>query len=280
MKRRTQNLEMRVKLPLRDFYTGTEKEFEIEKTVMCDVCHGSGSADGHTERCGGCDGRGMRVVKHMLAPGVFQQVQTVCDQCRGSGERIKNPCKECGGKKVVRKTVEYTLEVEKGAERGSAVVFEEEADEAPDTTPGDLIVILEEEKPSGEVGETDEEKEVGVTDGMWFRRRGRDLFYTEVLGVGEAMLGGWERKLTHLDGHEVVLKREKGVTVQPGAVEKVEGEGMPLGGEEKFGDLYVEYKVILPDQMKSGMRKELWSVFEKWRKKEQEEAAKNLKDEL
>ena len=266
-KRRGQNMEVKITLPLRDFYTGATKEFEVEKTQLCEVCEGSGSKDGHTETCGSCGGRGMRIVKHMLAPGIFQQVQTVCDVCRGKGETIAHPCETCGGQKVVRKVVSHTLEVERGVERGGRVMFEEEADESPDTTTGDLVVHLEEAKPGVE-GAGEEEVKDGGWEGSWFRRRGRDLFYTEVLGVGEAMLGGWERRIRHLDGHEVVLKREKGATVQPGWVERVEGEGMPVEGTEEFGDLVVDYKVVLPDQMKSGMRKELWALFEKWKKKE------------
>jgi len=40
--------------------------------------------------------------------------------------------------------------------------------------------------------------------------------------------------------------------------------------------LNVEYVVILPDQMEKGMEKEMWGVWEKWRKK----GGKVLDDEL
>jgi DnaJ-related protein SCJ1 len=35
----------------------------------------------------------------------------------------------------------------------------------------------------------------------------------------------------------------------------------------EFGDLYVEYTVVLPDQMESGMEKDFWALWEKWRLK-------------
>jgi hypothetical protein len=50
-------------------------------------------------------------------------------------------------------------------------------------------------------------------DGHFFRRKGSDLWWHEVLSLREAWLGGWTRTLTHLDGHRVRLGRAKGETV-------------------------------------------------------------------
>lgn len=90
-------------------------------------------------------------------------------------------------------------------------------------------------------------------------------------------MGDWSRNLTHLDGHVVRLGRQRGQVVQPGQVDTIQGEGMPIWQEghvhehddhhESHGRLFVEYTVILPDQMEGGMEKEFWAVWEKWRKK-------------
>jgi DnaJ-related protein SCJ1 len=80
---------------------------------------------------------------------------------------------------------------------------------------------------------------------------------------------GFEHKLTHLDGHNITLGR-KGVT-QPGQlnsrkhcagadllrvgfVDVIKGEGMPVFGSDFHGDLYVEYKVVLPLELSPEMR--------------------------
>ena len=68
-------MEVRVHIPLRDFYNGHDHEFSIEKQQICEECEGTGSADGEVDTCSQCGGRGMVVQKHMLAPGIFQQVQ-------------------------------------------------------------------------------------------------------------------------------------------------------------------------------------------------------------
>lgn len=151
--------------------------------------------------------------------------------------------------------------------RGARVVFENEADASPDYVAGDLTVNVEELEAV--LGADDEER----VDGTFFRRKGHDLYWKEVLSLREAWMGDWSRNLTHLDGHVVHLSRKRGATVQPNAIEIVEGEGMPLPIQEQertgrdAGVLHVEYTVILPDQMDKGLEREFWAVWEKHRKR-------------
>ena len=49
-------------------------------------------------------------------------------------------------------------------------------------------------------------------------------------------------------------------------------------GDAEFGRLLVEYTVVIPDQMSSGMTKEFWAVWEKWRKKEGVDLGKEWTD--
>ncbi|KAK6434182.1 DnaJ-related protein scj1, partial [Oleoguttula sp. CCFEE 5521] len=110
------------------------------------------------------------------------------------------------------------------------------------------------------------------TDGTFFRRKGPNLFWREVLSLREAWMGGWTRNLTHLDNHIVQLSRPIGTVVQPGTVEIIANEGMPVwqqgeSGDLGFGALHVEYLVVLPDQMEKGMGKDFSALWEKWRKK-------------
>lgn len=269
-------MEVRVAVPLKDFYTGQEHEFSLEKQQVCEECEGSGSADGKVETCDKCGGRGAVLQRHMLAPGMFQQVQMQCDKCGGKGQTIKRPCKVCGGSKVVRKVQTHTLHVEKGMQKGSRVVYENEADESPDWEAGDLVVNLIEKE--AELGKGDEEEGEGgrSSDGTFMRRKGRHLYWKEVLSLREAWMGDWHRELVHLDGHIVTLSRKRGEVVQPNQVEVVAGEGMPVwlqeqerdrAGEEEYGNLVVEYTVVLPDQVEKSMEKEFWALWEKWRKK-------------
>ena len=48
---------------------------------------------------------------------------------------------------------------------------------------------------------------------------------------------------------------------------KCHKDGDSVYHKAEFGDLLVEYTVILPDQMEKGMEKDFWALWEKWRKK-------------
>jgi DnaJ-related protein SCJ1 len=267
--RRGPNAEIRVGIALKDFYNGATTEFQWEKQQICEECDGTGSADGQVETCNVCHGHGIVVQKQMLAPGMFQHIQTRCGACGGRGKSIKHRCPVCSGERVIRKATTVQLTIQKGVARDARVVYENEADASPDYVAGDLIVTLAEKDPHLEQDNPDR------TDGTFFRRKGDDLFWRELLSLREAWMGDWTRNLTHLDGHVVRLSRKRGDVVQPGYVETVEGEGMPKWHEDgdsvyhktEFGNLYVEYVVVLPDQMESGMEKEFWSVWQKWRGK-------------
>lgn len=94
------------------------------------------------------------------------------------------------------------------------IVFEGEGDESPDWEPGDVVLKVRSRKETG-----------------GWRRKETSLYWKETIGIdevgfffglgwsfnidrsGQALLG-FDRNLTHLDGHIVRLVR-KGVT-QPG----------------------------------------------------------------
>ncbi|KEZ40705.1 DnaJ-related protein SCJ1 [Scedosporium apiospermum] len=262
-------VELRVAVGLRDLYNGADTEFHWERQHICEKCDGTGSADGIVETCPHCQGHGVRIVKRQLAPGMFQQFQTPCDACGQRGKIIKNKCPVCQGQRVVRKPTPVDLKIPRGAPQEFRIVYENEADAHPDHIAGDLHVTIVQKEP--DINDENPDK----VDGTFFRRRGDDLVWHEVLSLREAWMGDWTRNLTHLDGHVVQLSRKRGEVVQPGHVDTVVGEGMPKYHEDgdsvyhktEFGNLFVEYTVILPDQMQSGMEKDFWSVWEKWRGK-------------
>jgi len=201
---------------------------------------------------------------------MYQQMQTQCSKCGGKGKQVKHPCKTCGGARVVRAEETYTVHIERGAPKGTRINFENEGEQSPDYEAGDLVVQLLEREPQLLEDEADR------CDGNFFRRKGKDLFWREVLSLREAWMGDWSRNLTHMDGHIVRLGRKRGQVVQPGQVEVVKGEGMPIyhkeqddpsSGGEDFGALHVEYVVVLPDQMDKGVEKEFWEIWDKHRRK-------------
>ncbi|KAH9945168.1 DnaJ-domain-containing protein [Epithele typhae] len=228
---------------LADAYVGASIDFMVKKRILCDHCRGTGAAssdDIHT--CSACNGQGVRIVRQQIMPGMISQSQVQCNECGGRGSVIGKKCAHCGGNKVMDHTQHYTLEVPKGVPEGHEVVYEGEADENPDWEAGDVVIRIRTKKDKG----------------AW-RRKESSLYWRESISVEEALLG-FERNLTHLDGHIVELKRK--VVTQPGYVQVIKGEGMPIF-EHPFehGDLFVEYNVILPTELSSEAKKRIFTAF-------------------
>ncbi|KZP23784.1 DnaJ-domain-containing protein [Athelia psychrophila] len=225
-----------------DMYKGSSIDFMIRKRILCDHCRGSGAAsDRDIHQCSGCGGSGVKLVKQQIFPGMFAQSQVTCNDCSGRGTVIKKLCPHCKGEKVIDHTAQYTLEVIPGMPEEHEVVFDGEGDESPDWEAGDVILRVRSKKEKG-----------------GWRRKETSLYWKETIGVDEALLG-FDRNLTHLDGHIVRLKRE-GVT-QPGYVQVIEDEGMPVFEGPGAGNLFVEYNVVLPVQLSLDVRRKLAETF-------------------
>jgi len=227
---------------LEDIYKGAEIDFMINKNILCDHCRGSGAAsDSHIQKCSVCDGSGVQITRQQMFPGMVVQGQTTCTRCGGKGKVITQHCPHCSGQKVRPHTQHYTLMVPVGAPEGHQVMYENEGDENPEWEAGDVIVRIRSRKKNG-----------------GWRRKESSLYWTEVIGIDEALLG-FERNLTHLDGHVVQLKRT--AVTQPDFVQTIKEEGMPIFQGYGHGDLYVEYNVVLPTQLAPEVRKKLEDAF-------------------
>lgn len=58
----------------------------------------------------------MQIHIQQIGPGMVQQIQTVCIECKGQGERInpKDRCEDCSGAKVTREKKIIEVHVDKG----------------------------------------------------------------------------------------------------------------------------------------------------------------------
>lgn len=238
---RGQNLEAREGLTLEEYYQGKKIDFVFNLNDVCDHCHGSGSQDGKTTTCPDCQGHGMVIQVVRMGP-ITQKIQQVCGKCQGKGQIIKNKCKTCKGSKVVRKPRNFHVEVPAGAPRDFVDVKSGQADKGPDFDAGDVFIKFHELDKNN----------------LGYRRRGSDLFRTEVLSLKEALYGGWKREIAFFDkAKKLSIHRPEGVPVRHGDVERIRNFGMPRNGN-KFGDLYIDYVVVTPRAVSTGsLRDEL-----------------------
>lgn len=227
--RKGKDMAHQIKVTLEDLYKGKTTKLALSKNVLCKGCDGVGGKAGAVKQCGECNGRGIKVTMRQLGP-MIQQMQSVCGECRGEGEiiREKDRCKKCHGKKTVQERKVLEVHVDKGMQGGQRVVFSGEADQAPGITPGDVVIILEEvEHPR-------------------FQRKKDDLFCHITIDLLTALAGG-TFNIEHLDKRVLSVNILPGEVIKPGDVKMVAGEGMPSHRLHTLGDLYVRFDIKFPD---------------------------------
>merc|ERR1719158_39012 len=220
----------RLRVSLDDLYNGANKKLRLTKQVICKSCNGEGGTG--VAKCATCKGRGVRVIIRQLGPGMIQQMQAQCEDCKGEGEIIPpgKRCSACRGEKTqkVKKTLE--VHVEKGMKNGQKVVFRGESDEAPGIQPGDVIVVLEQ------------------AEHEYFVRKNQHLFFKKKISLAES-LTGFSHFIEHLDGRTLEVKSDPDTIYEPGCVKAVRDEGMPNERNPFIrGNLYIEYEVEFPTE--------------------------------
>ena len=140
--RRGENIMSHLELTFEEAAFGCEKEVATQRIENCASCNGTGSADGVTETCPQCGGRGqVRSVQNFM--GMQMQSTTTCPQCSGRGKIIKNPCTTCKGKAKVRKTNRVKVKIPAGVDAGQSVRVRGEGNVgANGGVNGDLLVEI------------------------------------------------------------------------------------------------------------------------------------------
>ncbi|CAN5432003.1 molecular chaperone DnaJ [soil metagenome] len=223
---------------------GVEKEVEVTLDRACDVCAGSGSADGSGPvACRTCNGQG---VVQRVRNGIFGQMltQSDCPDCEGSGRKVTDPCRACRGDGRQQTTEALTIPIPVGIDDGRRVRLSGRGEAGRNGGPaGDLYV------------------RVNVRPHEVFTRDGDDLHCELRIGMIAAALGT-KLKLPTLDG-EVEVSVPAGT--QFGDVITLRREGMPrlnMDGHQK-GDLHVHCRVETPRSLDEHDREVLKALADK-----------------
>merc|ERR1719460_1491296 len=243
--RRTKNLVPQLSVSLEDMYNGTVRKLALQKNVICDGCEGIGGKPGAVQKCPNCRGTGMQVRIQQLGPGMMQQIQSMCGECHGEGERVdpKLRCKKCNGRKVTRERKILEVSVDKGMEDGQKITFSGEGDQEPGLEPGDIIIVLD-------------EKEHSV-----FKRNGIDLIMKMQISLSEA-LTGLKKTIHTLDNRTLVIQTVSGEVIKNGDIKCVYGEGMPTYRNPfEKGKLIIQFAVQFPERLEPSVAESLAKIL-------------------
>ena len=216
------DVETEITLDFREAAKGTTFPVELTGEAPCTTCHGSGSKDGKTHRCGTCSGSGY-VRENSGAFGMARP----CSECQGTGEIIEDPCTTCHGTGTVRRTRSITVRIPAGVIDGQKVRLAGQGEAGPNGTPaGDLFV------------------HVHVREDAVFTRSGDDLEVTVPVSFGELALGGTVTVPT--------LEKRVRVKIPAGTPNgrtlRVKGRGVPRKSGQA-GDLLVTVEVAVPKDL-------------------------------
>ena len=139
--RRGQDALVRLEIDLAEAAFGVTRELKVDTAVLCQACNGDGAAPGSRPvTCETCHGRGE--VQHVQR-SFLGEIRTLrpCAACRGYGEIIPEPCRECSGDGRVRSRRTLTVKIPAGVDTGTRVQLAGEGEVGPGGGPaGDRLL--------------------------------------------------------------------------------------------------------------------------------------------
>ncbi len=244
--RRGQDALIHLEIDLAEAAFGTTRELKVDTAVLCTTCEGEGTTPGsHPVRCETCQGRGETFHVQRSFLGEIRTMRP-CAACRGYGEIIPDPCRECSGDGRIRSRRGLTVKIPAGVDAGTRVQLTEQGEVGPGGGPaGDLYV------------------ELHVAEHDVFTRRGRDLLCTVTVPMTAAALGATltlptlESDLSPTAAAEVGLgedaPKEVPLELRPGTQSGTEvvlpGHGVPSLRGPGRGDIVARVVVETPTRL-------------------------------
>lgn len=233
------DIQTQVQIDLTEAFRGTKVQVRVPTRVTCEVCRGSGSADGARaagDTCGTCGGAGK-----VRAQQGFFLIERTCPTCGGTGRVIRNPCRVCHGAGTVQRDRALQVTIPAGVEDGTRIRLSGEGEAGGQgAPPGDLYV------------------HVAIRPHPLFHREGAHVFCEVPLRMSQAALGD-DIEVPAIDGSRQTLKIPAGT--QAGAQFRLRGRGFSVLRSAIRGDMVIQAKVETPQNLTRKQR-ELLEAFE------------------
>ncbi|BBI98538.1 molecular chaperone DnaJ [Ferrigenium kumadai] len=230
------NIEAELFIPLEKVASGGEEKVRLGRPATCRACHGTGTEGGAApKKCETCKGTGRITHSSRQEKGhvLIQQIST-CPVCHGRGSIIERPCPVCHGSGREEKEETLTVKIPQGVDEGMVLRISGKGMPSPEAggAAGDLFVVVRSKSDPR------------------FERAGADLLRQETISLTDAVLGTTLQVPT-LDGSATVTIPPG---MQPDAVLRLKGKGLPEFGNGHHGEMYLRIAVHVPEQLTSEER--------------------------
>jgi len=233
---RGSDLKINLAISLEEAYQGKKTTFNINSTDKCETCGGSGAKPGSNPKiCPTCGGAG-----RVRSQQGFFTVQQTCPDCRGEGEIVGSPCKDCNGFGTQKKKKTLSIQIPKGVDDGTRIRLSGKGEAgSKGGADGDLYVYIQ------------------VKTHDLFEREEENLYYELPISLANASLGT-SIEVPNIDGSKSKVKIPAGT--QSGKQLRLRDKGMPILRSGGYGDLYLQVKVETPVSLNKE-QKELLEKF-------------------
>ena len=232
--RKGDDLNLNVEITFADSFLGVEKEMTVTRQETCTVCNGTGAKKGTNPiKCPTCNGTGQVTSFQNTILGRVQTTRT-CNECRGTGEIIKEPCENCHGKGTVRKTPKVKVKIPAGINDNQTVVLRGQGN--PGTKGG----------PAGDLFIT-----VRVKKSNIYRREGNNVYCDIPVTITQAALGA-ELEIPMVDGSKEKYRIPEGT--QTGTQFTIRSKGFKSLNSTAQGNFIFKIVVQTPKRLTKEQR--------------------------
>jgi molecular chaperone DnaJ len=226
------DLRYDLELSFEEAFAGVEKTITVQAMTRCESCHGRGCQN--TEHCAStcqtCGGMGK-----VRAQQGFFVVERGCPTCRGSGEVISDPCRNCHGEGRALSERKLSVKIPAGVDEGTRIRVAGEGEAGVrGAASGDLYLFVHMKRHA------------------IYSREGSTLIAECPVSFTAAALGG-AISLPGIDGKPVELKIPAGI--QSGEQLRHRGAGMSVLNGRGRGDLVARILVETPTHMTKQQKK-------------------------
>ncbi len=228
--RRGSNLRVKVKLNYEEILKGAHKTIKVKKYIKCNTCGGNGAKDKSSiQTCSTCGGAGQIRKVQQTFLGQMQTV-TTCPTCNGDGTQITSKCNTCKGEGRIYGEDTISIDIPAGVQEGMQLSVSGKGNIGErGGMPGDLLVVIEEEKHPE------------------LAREGINILYDLNLSFPDVVLGT-EVEVPTIAG-KVKIKIAPGT--QAGKILKLKGKGFPSINSYEKGDQLININVWTPQTLNS-----------------------------
>ena len=234
---RGEDVYARVNITFEEAVFGVKKDVTFSKVQKCPDCGGNGAAKGtQPQTCKACGGSGQKRVTQRLGGMAFQSTVT-CNECRGTGKIIKDPCQNCRGTGYIKINKKLAVSIPAGIDDGERIALRAQGCDGRNGGPaGDLVIT------------------VSVKKHNIFERDGYNLYCEVPLTVAEATLGA-EIDVPTLEGNQKFTIPEG---TQQGTSFTLRQKGVPyVNNSSRRGDIIFTVNVEIPRGLNEKQREKM-----------------------